>query len=676
MKGDLLMKFNQRAAFLFFGVLLLLIGCAPKQSDVIVAEIGTNKVGMGEYENFFAKNSGGWEAAKESSLTAREHFLELLVNYRLKLQDAYGRKLQDDPELVSELQEYRSSLASSFLVDKEINDPGVRRLYNLRKEEIRAQYILIMVKQDASPEDTAKAWAKAMEVIKHAQADENFDSLVSKYSEDAASRDNHGDIYYFTGGMLMFPLEAAAYSMKKGEVSSMPVRTPLGYDILKITDRQPSRGSIKVRHIMTRLPAPSDSAQDTSAAYTRIMAMRDSLKKGSDFAALATKFSEDGGSAPTGGDLGWFERRKWIQPFDEAAFKLAAGQNSPIVRTQYGYHLIHCDSVRSIPTFEEMQEDLKKLYQQYRFNDDFASYIEKLKHDYNYIFNETLFNSLATNLDSTKTIEDSAWIPGIGPDLRKQMLYTINGKGKSLDSALTLLTRRPEYKNTSLRKSELVAKFEHIGEGFLFNERAIGLESRYSDFASLMKDYEDGIVLFKAEQTQVWNKISISDTLLKKYFNENREKFTTQPKVNFAEIHVATDTLAMMLYDSLSKGADFGKLADAYNTDEDLKGKHGIRGPQPVSDEYTKYVSGLSIGETSDPLPAEQGGFSLIKVIAKEQPRQKTFEESGAEVSNALQESESKRLENEWLDQLKIKYPVKEYKEQLTKAFLSGPPAK
>jgi peptidyl-prolyl cis-trans isomerase SurA len=477
--------------------------------------------------------------------------------------------------------------------------------------------------------------------------------------------------------MLMFRLETASYSMKKGEISSHPVRTPLGYDIIKITDRQPSRGSIKVRHLMARLPAATDSSQDTTEAYGKIKAMQDSLKNGWDFAKLATKFSEDGGSASNGGDLGWFERRKWIQPFDEAAFKLAPGQNSPIVRTQYGFHLIHCDSVKPMPTFEEMQEELKKLYEQYRFNDDFAAYIQKLKNDYGYIFNESLFDSFTKDLDSTKTIEDSAWIPNISADLRKQMLYTINGKGKTLDSALTLLTRRPEYKNTSLRKSELKAKLDHLGEGFLFNEKAVGLESRYADFASLMKDYEDGIVLFKAEQTQVWNKISIGDTLLKKYFNENREKFIMPPKVHFAEIHVATDTLAMMIYDSLSKGADFGKLADAYNLDEDLKGKHGIRSTQMTyADELAKYASGLAIGEISDPLASDEGGFSIIKLISKEPSRQKTFEEAGAEVSNSLQESESKRLESEWLNQLKVKYPAKEYKEQLTKAFLSSPPAK
>ncbi|MFI5253161.1 MAG: peptidylprolyl isomerase [Bacteroidota bacterium] len=663
--------------FIIFGITFFLIGCAPKESESVVAEIGSHKVNMGEYENFFAKNSGGWEAAKDSTMESREHFLDLLVNYRLKLQDAYDRNLQNDPELVSEITEYRSSLASSFIIDKEITTPGVQHLYDLKKEEIRAQYILIALKQDATPEDTAKAWSKAMEVVKLAQAGGNFDSLVAKYSEDEASKDVRGDIYYFTGGMLMFPLETAAYSMKKGEISAMPVRTPLGYDILKITDRQPARGSMKARHLMIRFPAEVDSAKDTLVPLSKIKEMQDSLKKGWDFAKLAMKFSDDGGSASNGGDLGWFERRRWIQAFDEAAFKLSPGETSPIVKTQYGYHLIHCDSVKSMPSYEGMQEDLKKLYQQYRFNDDYNAYVQKMKTDYKYTFNDQLFESMAKGLDSTRTIEDSAWIPNLPPDLRKQILYTVSGKNFTLDTALSILTRRPDYKNTSLRKSELRSKFDHIGETLLFDEKAVGLESRYSDFDALMKDYEDGIVLFKAEQMQVWNKITIGDSLLKAYFNANRTKFLAPAKVNIAEIHLSTDTLAMMAYDTLTKGADFGKLADIYNDDNELKSKQGVRGLEPVNtDELTKYADSLNVGELSDPIPLETGGYSIIKVISKEPGRQKTFEEAGAEVSNTLQESESKRIEGAWLDQLMQKYPVVKHKEQLVKAFISTPPMK
>ncbi len=60
------------------------------------------------------------------------------------------------------------------------------------------------------------------------------------------------------------------------------------------------------------------------------------------FADFAVKFSEDG-SAPTGGDLGWFERGKMVPEFEDAAFELTPGETSGVVKTQFGYHVIYLE---------------------------------------------------------------------------------------------------------------------------------------------------------------------------------------------------------------------------------------------------------------------------------------------------------------------------------------------
>jgi parvulin-like peptidyl-prolyl isomerase len=80
----------------------------------------------------------------------------------------------------------------------------------------------------------------------------------------------------------------------------------------------------------------------------------------------------------------------------------------------------------------------------------------------------------------------------------------------------------------------------------------------------------------------------------------------------------------------------------------------------------------LHVGEISEPIQNDGGGYSIIRVNSKVKPRQKTFDEAGAEVSNKLQEDESRRLEREWVDRLRLKYPVVEHPEVLSKAF-TGP---
>jgi peptidyl-prolyl cis-trans isomerase SurA len=94
---------------------------------------------------------------------------------------------------------------------------------------------------------------------------------------------------------------------------------------------------VDLAHIYLK-PKPSDQAK--SAAQQKIQGILDSLKSGSDFAALAKKYSEDPGSAPQGGDLGFVRRGQFVKEFETAAFSLAENQLSGIVETEFGYHII------------------------------------------------------------------------------------------------------------------------------------------------------------------------------------------------------------------------------------------------------------------------------------------------------------------------------------------------
>ncbi len=68
-------------------------------------------------------------------------------------------------------------------------------------------------------------------------------------------------------------------------------------------------------------------------------------KAGEDFSELAKEYSDDPGSAPEGGELGWFGRGVMVTPFEDAAFALQPGEISDIVETQFGYHIILVDEI-------------------------------------------------------------------------------------------------------------------------------------------------------------------------------------------------------------------------------------------------------------------------------------------------------------------------------------------
>ena len=96
---------------------------------------------------------------------------------------------------------------------------------------------------------------------------------------------------------------------------------------------------VRASHILIGIPQNADAATKQQAK-AKADALLTDLKAGKDFAATAKANSQDPGSAPNGGDLGYFEKGQMVPPFEQAAFALKAGEMSEVVETQFGYHII------------------------------------------------------------------------------------------------------------------------------------------------------------------------------------------------------------------------------------------------------------------------------------------------------------------------------------------------
>jgi peptidyl-prolyl cis-trans isomerase SurA len=191
------------------------------------------------------------------------------------------------------------------------------------------------------------------------------------------------------------------------------------------------------------------------------------------------------------------------------------------------------------------------------------------------------------------------------------------------------------------------------------DHKARSMESQYQDFAKIMKEYEEGIMLFKAEQNEVWNKVSVNDSAMHKYFDANRAKYTWPDRVNIQEIFMPTDSIAKVVTFLLRKQKlPFDSVAAQYNTRQSTNAQRGEWGMNPATtNALTQRGWTMKEGEVSEYFPYEKG-FSIIKMLERDPARDKTFAEAGSELSSAFQEYESKRLESEWYESLKKKYPI------------------
>lgn len=148
---------------------------------------------------------------------------------------------------------------------------------------------------------------------------------------------------------------------------------------------------VKARHILVAFKgSPAAQAGKPELTEEQAKAKAEDLRKqitgGAKFEELAQKESDDVGSGAQGGDLGEFSRGQMVPEFEKAAFEAKVGDVTPVVRTQFGYHIIKVDSHGSTP-FEEVKANLERTERQQRLQAE----LEKMKSSAKATFNETYF---------------------------------------------------------------------------------------------------------------------------------------------------------------------------------------------------------------------------------------------------------------------------------------------
>ncbi|MEQ1574901.1 MAG: peptidylprolyl isomerase [Vicinamibacterales bacterium] len=123
---------------------------------------------------------------------------------------------------------------------------------------------------------------------------------------------------------------------------------------------------VRASHILIAFPQGADAAAKQQARAKAEGVLKE-VKAGKDFAGLAKQHSQDPGSAPNGGDLNFFGRGQMVGPFDEAAFKLAPGQTSDLVESQFGYHIIRL-TAKEPATTVQLDEKVRAQVQQFLEN--------------------------------------------------------------------------------------------------------------------------------------------------------------------------------------------------------------------------------------------------------------------------------------------------------------------
>ena len=481
----------------------------------VILTIDGNPVSVEEFERLYKKNNQN--LLEESEQKNPVEYMELFVNYKLKVHEAEQLGLDTIDSFVRELKSYRDELAKPYLTDVQFSDIMVQEAYARMKNEVKASHILLRLNENASPADTLTTYNKILSIRNRILAGENFENVAFEVSEDPSVKMNKGILGYFSAFQMVFPFEQAAYKTEIGDIS-MPVRSRFGYHLIHVLDKRPALGQIKVAHIMKRLPSNA-SEEAVNKAKQKLDSVAALIQSGAQFAEMAKEFSDDRQTAQKGGDMSWITSSFQVAEFIEAAFALENnGDVSPVIRTPYGWHLIQRLDRKPIPAFEEVEQ---MLVERIKKNPEISEhskqmFVNKLKAEYNFkVDRESQENYYSEVMGKLKTDNGQ----GALTSSPQQVLCTFADKKLTFSDFSNFIT------NYNGSKNNLSSLFEKFIEKQLTNYEDANLENKYPDFKYLMKEYHDGILLFNISEKKVWNAASEDSLGLASFYNNHKDKY-------------------------------------------------------------------------------------------------------------------------------------------------------
>ncbi|MGK0411894.1 MAG: peptidyl-prolyl cis-trans isomerase SurA [Polaribacter sp.] len=492
-------------------VLIVILGCSSlvfsQKKDKVLVTIDGEKTMVSDFKRVYEKNL---DAIDNEEAKDVEKNLKLFIDYTLKVKEAYAIKLDTLSSYVKEMEGYKNQLSAPYMQDTVYINKLIKDAYFRTKYEVKAKHILIRTPKIPSPKDTLLAYQKIIKIRDRILKGEDFEKVAEETSEDDSARDdarngrkgNQGNLGYFSAFKMVYPFEEAAYTTKVGEVS-MPFKTRFGYHILKVDSTRISKGELEVAHILL-----NDSSAKSEELIHSIYAK---LKNDEQFKALARKYSNDSGSKSKGGKLRKFGTGMMVKPFEDVAYSLQEeGEYSKPFKTPFGWHIVQLIKKYPVASFDEMKADLKsKIKSSSRAQLSAKAVVDKLKKKYTISENE-----------KAKEIFDNKNIRSISKDSSQMVILTVNEKEFNQAAFIEYIQNR--------KNMPIFQLFEEFKDKEILGYYKENLEKTEPEFAYVLKEYKDGLLLFELMQEKIWNKSS-KDTLgLKNYYTSNKSKYTME----------------------------------------------------------------------------------------------------------------------------------------------------
>ncbi len=512
-----------------FSIQGFVVGSTPH--DPVLIRVADHEISLSEFEQVYRKSNLESVVAEPKTV---EEYLEMYIDFRLKVLAAVEAGLDTNPGFISELDGYRNQLAQQYLVDHEVTDRLLEEAYERSQYDVWVSHILLTVNEHAPPADTLEVYNRMIEIRDRAVAGESFSELAIQYSDDPsakgqeatqhqpARRGNSGALPFFTVFNMVYPFETAAYNTPVGEIS-MPVRTSFGYHLVKVHDRLPAMGQARVAHIMLMTPPDTDDSE-LEEKEQKIQAIHQKILDGADFAELTAEHSEDRQSASRGGEMPPFASNRMVPQFIKAIHQLEEGDVSGPVRSDFGWHIIKLIERTPPPSYEDAYADLRnRIQRDIRSRLGQEVVVERLKKEYDLVIDQKALEAFYEVVDDS--VFSAEWDIEKAALLQDLLFQFSSEQFTQHDFAEYLASSQTRQPSMEIKHYVNMVFERFVNQEILAYEDSI-LEEKYPEFRMIMQEYHDGILLFEITDQKVWSKATSDQEALMAFFEENAERFS------------------------------------------------------------------------------------------------------------------------------------------------------
>jgi peptidyl-prolyl cis-trans isomerase SurA len=615
---------------------------AQKNNDPVLFTVEKEPVYLSEFLYIFNKTSGEEPDYSRSSL---EEYLDLYINFKLKVRKAKDLRLDTIPELAAELNGYRRQLSDSYLIDKEVTEKLLLEAYERMQTDLDLSHVLIKVEEE---ENRDRIFKQAQAIRNLLKEEDSFEDFAVRHSQDPSVTGNKGRIGFVTAPFPpgFYEFENQAYSLSVGEVSP-PTSSPQGFHLLRLNAKRPARGQIEIAHILIR---------EGEGSEEKIKQISDTIKAGMDFSTAANQFSDDKATAQRGGYLGVFGINKYELAFEDASFSLQNdGDISPPFKSSLGWHLVKRISKRDLQPFEIEKNRLEaKLLKDPRVEVAKAALIDKIRAKAQLTeypaalegFVESLPEEFLTFKWRAEEIEKPAVI-----------FELINGEKYTEQDFAAYLQEKSRERigmgSNYTNEDAIVLLYKRYVEDVLMRFEEKNLENIFPEFKALIREYEEGILLFEVTKQMVWDKASKDTTGLAEFYKAHQENYQS-PERAVVDIFRIVPSAASKLNDIVNYAREHNaeEVLKAFNKDDFVIGVEVKEMERPDMENYFKNIQWRE-NACSRPQSANDGAALTFAKIKEIRPAsQQSLKDARGYVVADYQDY----LDKEWILSLKKEY--------------------